>query len=451
MAEAMNPWIARWYEENAAQACALMHDIWEHPELGLEEEYASRAVGAYMERQGFRVELKNAEHFDDPQAKPNTVIATWGSGKPVIGILGELDALPGLGQQAVPYPAPIEGPGHGCGHNLMAGGAASAAAALKYAMEQEHVTGTVRMVGCPAEEIGRGRVALVKDGVFDGMDIALAWHPRQAPFDFDDWQSLANNHVLFEFHGVAAHAKASPWSGRSALDSAQLMNMAVEFQREHNTRDCRVHYVFRNGGRAPNVVPDYSAVYYYIRALNEHIDELTDKVMNAAKGAAMMMGTTVDCTVESAVRGSQPNTTLNRHVYRAALKVPPLTYTPEEYAYARSVMEHITGEKAPEDNEQVLATSVLEPTGNVRQLKGSTDVSEVTRILPTCHFFGGGRCVGMPSHHWGVTALTGCSIGEKTSIYAHKIIAQAAWDALMHPEVIDACWDEFRRRQQVSW
>ena len=173
--------------------------------------------------------------------------------------------------------------------------------------------------------------------------------------------------------------------------------------------------------------------------------------MNAAKGAAMMMGTTVDCTVESAVRGSQPNTTLNRHVYRAALKVPPLTYTPEEYAYARSVMEHITGEKAPEDNEQVLATSVLEPTGNVRQLKGSTDVSEVTRILPTCHFFGGGRCVGMPSHHWGVTALTGCSIGEKTSIYAHKIIAQAAWDALMHPEVIDACWDEFRRRQQGSW
>ena len=322
----MNRSIAEWFDQNEKDVRALMHDIWEHPELGLEEEYASRAVGKYMVAQGFSVELRNAEKYEDLDAKPNTVIATWGTGKPVIGILGELDALPNLGQDPVPYESPRATAGHGCGHNLMAGGAAGAAAALKYAMEKEGISGTIRMVGCPAEEIGRGRVALIAAGAFDGMDIALAWHPRQAEFDFDDWQSLANNHIRFEFHGVPAHAKAAPWAGRSALDSAQLMNMGVEFQREHNTKDCKVHYIFRNGGLAPNVVPDYTCTYYYVRALNEHIDELTQKVINAASGASMIMGTSVEYTIESAVKGSQPNTTLNHHVYESALKIPALTY-----------------------------------------------------------------------------------------------------------------------------
>ena len=219
----------------------------------------------------------NAKEPQSQSAPHNTVYAKWGSGKPVIGILGELDSLKGLGQENVPYYSPVPGCGHGCGHNLIAGCGAAAASSLKFAAEREDLSGTIIYVGCPAEETLDGKVWLAKWGYFDDMDVCLMWHPGGHELKFAGYTNMALTSILFEYFGKTAHGVRA-WNGRSALDACELMNIGVNYLREHMTPECSIHYVYEDGGDMPNVVPEHASVFYYIRSRDEENRELVERV-----------------------------------------------------------------------------------------------------------------------------------------------------------------------------
>lgn len=447
----MNVAIKEWFEQNGQAVVDLTYDLWCHPELAFHEYHGCQVVAAFMREQGFTVNERAAEAFNDSNAKPNTVIATWGNGSPVIGILGELDGLPGLGQEAVPYPKPIAGAGHGCSHNLMGGGCVAAASALKYAMEKEGLSGTVKLVDCPAEEAGSGKVFLARNDVFSDMDVCLSYHPDHSPFIFDAWECQAVTHLQLDFHGVAAHAAMMPWKGRSALDAAELMNIGVQYLREHITDDCSLHYVYRDGGEAPNIVPDHAALDYYVRAADENLDDLLRRVFLIAKGAALMTETDVEWQVKSATCGFIPNIALNHIVYEAAQKIPALKFDERDYQFASIMFQNAAGCQAPKEPEQLIATELKPPCDETTFTPGSTDVADVSHIVPVMHLTGSGRVMGLPSHHWTVTSAAGMSIGQKAMLFSYKVLAQAGYDLLKNPQSLAAVRKEFQERNSKPY
>ena len=441
----MNPSMQEWYEKNEERVRALMHDIWEHPELGLKEHYSSRAAAEFARQEGFRVELHAAEDFDNPDAEPNTVIAVWGSGKPVIGIVGELDALPNLGQEPVPYPSPVEGPGHGCGHNLMAGGAMAAACALRYAMEREGLSGTVKLVEAPAEELGCGKALLAEDGVFSDMDMALMWHSGPGELQLDPRPGQVAFHVNFEFFGKSAHAAGFPYRGRSALDAVQLMNIGCEFLREHVQRHVLIHYCITNGGTAPNVVPAYASSQYMFRADDDFhaCNDACQRAIRIAQGAAMMTDTEVKYKIDSVVPKFYLNLPLAGYVNEAAKKVPPLTYDEEDYKAAEALYRNIhPGEELP-SREELLPTGYVPFSGKASDHCSCTDAADMSYYCPTIHYWGLGKVKGAAGHHWNTTYCASNGIGEKAGIYGYKILAQTGYDALTNPEIVEKCWEAF--------
>lgn len=447
----MNKEIKKWFEKNGQAVIDLTYDLWSHPEVAFREYHGCQAVAEFMENQGFTVTKVAAEAFADANVKPNTVIATWGTGKPVIGILGELDGLPGLGQEAVPYQKPIDGAGHGCSHNLMGGGCVAAASALKYAMEKEGLSGTIKLVDCPAEEAGSGKVFLARKEVFSDMDVCLSYHPDNSPFIFDAWECMAVMHLSIEFQGIAAHAAMMPWKGRSALDAAELMNIGVQYLREHITDDCSLHYVYRDGGMAPNIVPEYAALDYYVRAADDNLDDLLRRVLLIAEGAAMMTETKVNWNVESATCGFIPNITLNHIVYEAAKKIPALEYSSVDYQFARTMFSNATGREPPEEREELIGTKLKPPCDNIEFTPGSTDVADVSHIVPVMHLTGSGRVMGLPSHHWTVTATAGMEIGQKAMLFSYKVLAQAGYDLIKNPQDITKVRNEFKERNHKPY
>ena len=443
----MNQYIAEWFENNNDRIMALMRDIWEHPELSLKEYYACKAMEKFAREEGFtHIEVRAAEDWNNPNANPNTLIASWGSGKPVIAVVGELDALPDLGQADTPERNKIDGPGHGCGHNTMGGGAAAAAAAVRYAMEKMELPGTIKMIQTPGEEIGRGKSYLGHHGVFDNVDMTLMWHPAPGPLDFCPVPQQVAMRVLFEFHGTAAHAAGLRWKGRSALDAVQLMNIGCEFLREHSQEHTQLHYCIVNGGSAPNIVPDYASVRYMFRAMDDYdaAVDLFERGVRCAKGAAMMTDTTVEYHVESMVPQYYYNAPLCRYFSDEAAKVPPLTYTQEEYEAVRELYRQVNREEPPTDPEELLPTGCM-PYRKERggACSNCTDAADMTYFGPSLHFQGLARPLKCPGHHWSATYCAGTSIGMKPAIYAYKIIAQAAIDALVDPSIVDECWKEY--------
>lgn len=445
----MNQSMSEWYEKNEGRIREVMHDLWEHPELGFREHHASKRTAEFAMQEGFRVELHDATDFDNAQAEPNTVIATWGSGKPVIGIVGELDALPNLGQEGVPYKAPIEGPGHGCGHNLMAGGALAAACALRYAMEKENLSGTVKLVETPAEELGRGKYYLAECGVFSDMDMALMWHSGPGRLSIDPRPGKVAFHVGFEFFGTAAHASGFPYRGRSALDALQLMNMGCEFLREHVQKHVQIHYCITNGGSAANVVPDYAAADYMFRA-DDDFDACQDtyeRAVRVAKGAAMMTDTEVKYEIKSIIPKFYLNLPLCEAVYEAAKKVPPLTYDEEDYENAAALYRTIhPGEEVPEDKEELIPTKYEPYSYKASAHCSTTDAADMSYYCPTIHYWGLGKVNGAAGHHWNTTYCASNGIGEKAGIYGYKILAQAGYDALTNPKIVEDCWKAYREQ-----
>ncbi len=443
MSDQVNPIIKKWFDEHSAETVQLALDIWNHPEPAHEEYYACEITAEFMKKNGFRVETF---HCLDQTRKPNTVVATWGSGSPVIGILGEYDALPGLGQESVPYRAPIKGKcGHGCGHNLMNAACSSAAVALKEAIEVGGLKGTVKYFACPAEEGGDGKMHMAKAGVFDGLDCCFAWHPQ--PGTNLRIKEVILNSIIgmkVEFFGKDSHAAVAPEEGRSALDACEIMNVGVNYLREHMPATSRVHYIYTNGGERTNIVPNYASLAYTIRAVDlNSVRSLYERVKKCAEGAATMTETEFKITVESVGLAPAQIDDFNNFFYRSMQKLPKLSYTEDEIKFARELFRNVTG-REPASDEEAIPSGIEAPTGIHKNVPNSTDVGWVARKVPTSRLMGLAMIGGTSMHSWACVACTGHSIGTKGACYVAMAIAQAAYDVACDPSVIPPWWEDLR-------
>lgn len=427
----MNETIRQWFDEHGVETAALAKALWETPELPMREVQACRLTADYMREKGFEV---RTYHCKDESMEPNTVIATWGQGRPVVGIIGEYDALAGLGQDCVPYRSPVEGAGHGCGHCLTTPACCSAAVALKEAMEREGITGTVKFMACPAEESGEGKVYMMQRGEFSDLDCCLSWHPMNYDLTVTEGSLLALCNVDLRYTGKAAHAAAMPEMGRSALDAAELTNIGVQYLREHVSPDVRMHYVYTDGGAAANVVPERAALHYILRAETlQSLVQVLERFKKVARGAAMMTETEVDIRVTSISSETFIVHSFNAFCYESLCKLPALTYSPEEERFARELYRNVMGK---EPKGEVIPTGITKPSGVTTRVPASTDVGYLTHEVPVARLFGWGMLEGFPVHHWGVTAAAGMSIGQKAAVYGGMAVAQCAYDIFHSPQSI---------------
>jgi aminobenzoyl-glutamate utilization protein B len=429
----------------------LAKDIWEHPELGLQETRSSRLLVDELEKAGFSVAI-------GVDQMPTAFVASWGEGKPIIGILGEYDALPGLSQKVSATREPIEegAPGHGCGHNLLGVGSLGAALAVKEAMEKDEIKGTIRYYGCPAEETMLGKIFMARAGVFDDLDAAITWHPFYANTVW--WCSLlAMNSFKVNFHGVAAHAAAAPEAGRSALDGVQLMDIGVNYLREHIVQEARIHCVITNGGEAPNVVPPFAQVWYYVRApRREQVDEIYSRMLDIAKGAALMTGTTFEIDFLTGGYDVLPNDRLGELLWEKLKQVGPPKFTDEEKDFARKLQATLPPDAVEntlrpygltrEEVGDPLCEKIVEPFDKGKVLPASTDVGDVSHITPTAQITTCCQALGTPAHSWQNTASVGSSIGFKGMMLAAKALALAALDLETKPDILKAARDEFQKQ-----
>lgn len=421
--------------EKSALLINLATRIWENPEIAYREEKACEWTADMLEKEGFKVEKGYAE-------VPTAIRAVWGEGKPVIGFLGEYDALPNLSQKvAAKKEAAKEGaPGHGCGHNLIGVAHLGAAAALKKEMEERKLKGTVVYYGCPAEEVLTGKVFMARGGAFRDLDIAFAWHPGSRNL-VTTGTMTAMNSARFHFSGVTAHAGADPYNGRSALDAAELMNVGANFLREHVTDDVRIHYAFTEVHGAPNVVPDRAAVWYYVRALSrEAVEDTYKRLIKVAKGAAMMTDTGLEIEFLGGCYNTLQNKTLVELVHRTMEEIPTPEWTPEEIHFAEKldesspVYEKMVAEGTAAGG--IHLHSLIAPVDNQNNF-GSTDVGDVQNITPGVFFMTACSNIGAPAHSWNNTACAGHSIGMKGMLYGAKVMAAAAVKAIEDPALIE--------------
>ena len=437
-------------DANEPKFVDLAKAIWEHPELGIQETFASRLIAEQLEAAGFSVEMGTGQ-------MPTAFVASWGEGEPVIGILGEYDALPGISQNVSPVHDPIKegGAGHGCGHNLLGVGALGAVLAAKEVMEKENIRGTLRYYGCPAEETLVGKVYMARDGVFDDLDAALTWHPGYVN---SLWVSIAvaMNSFKVNFHGIAAHAGGSPELGRSALDGVQLMDVGVNYMREHVPQNARIHCVITNGGQAPNVVPPYAQVWYYVRAPNrEQVDSIYAWMLDIAQGAALMTGTTCDVEFLTGCYNTLHNDVIGDLLMERLKQVGAPEFTDQERSFAYKLQETFPSgsiEKSLEHyemtREQVgdpLCDRIIEPCDKKKIMGGSTDVGDVSYITPTAQIITCCEALGTPGHSWQTVAVSGSSIGFKGMMVAAKVLALTALDLQTKPDLLQAARQEFEQ------
>lgn len=427
-------------ESRADELKGVNHSIWEFAEVGLQEHKSAGLLVSKLKANGFDVK----EGVSD---MPTAFVASYGSGKPVIGILAEYDALPGMSQKIDPVRAPFKegAAGHACGHSGLGTGALGAVLAVKAAMEKHDLKGTIRLYGTPAEETVIGKVYMVLDGQFDDLDICLHWHPSTRTGAWAG-SSKAIVSVKFTFNGISAHAAGSPEKGRSALDAVELMNVGVNFMREHLKEDSRLHYVITDGGGAPNVVPPTATVWYFIRAdTHEYVEYQYKWVNEIAKGAALMTRTKLSVQVDTDAHELINNDPLSEILHENLVKIGPPKFTEAERQFARRIQQPIAEEfgtvfpKAIADEVRSLAASRATS-------KGSTDVGDISWFVPT----GGIRTTCMaaesPGHSWQNVACIGSTIGEKGIIYGAKTLAISALDLFEKPELVQAARADWKDR-----
>ena len=433
--------VARIDETKAAFETTALK-IWGFAEVGYKEKQSSALLQEQLKTAGFTVEAGVA-------GIPTAFTATFGSGSPVIGILGEFDALPGVSQAAVPERSPIAGQnaGHACGHHLFGTASAEAAIAVKEWMIATHQAGTLRFYGCPAEEGGSGKVYMVRAGLFKDVDVVLHWHPNDANA-ITMTPSLANISGKFRFHGIASHASASPEKGRSALDGVESMDVMVNMMREHVPQETRIHYVITRGGEAPNVVPAFAEVYYYVRQPSrELVKSIWERVTNAAKGAALGTGTTVDWEITGGTYDLLPNETLGRLMHANLTRVGGVPYTADEKIFAAKINETLLDKPQPVENANVIQSfqPVLPPSG------GSTDVGDVSWVVPTVGLETATWVPGTPAHSWQAVAAGGTAIGLKGMVVAAKTIALTAIDLFTQPATISQAKAELAKKRGADF
>jgi len=426
-----------WIENNRSVLITTAGHIWNYAETALLETKSAQELSAFIEGQGFSVTRGVAD-------LPTAFVASYGSGKPVIGILGEFDALPGLSQKAgAPRKeAIVEGaPGHGCGHNLFGVASAAAAIAVKEAMSKHNLKGTIKFFGCPAEETLVGKVYMARAGLFNDLDLCLDWHPgSENEVSLDTSNALNNFEVTF--HGQTAHAAADPWDGRSALDAVELMDVGVNFLREHVQPTVRMHYVIPDGGKAPNVVPDYAKVWYFVRGKDRaEVDEVYQRVLKISEGAALMSGTTHEIYLITGVYNKLVNRAVARVLHKNLEFVGAPQFTEQEQELARGIQKSL-GKK-----DQGMSTRIKpleEPKGYSGG--GSTDVADVSWIVPTATLNTACFPLESPAHSWAVTTCSGSSIGFQGMMAAAKTIAAAGIEVFMDPKIIQDARAEFKEQ-----
>jgi len=457
MFETIKETALKYIEDNKNLLIEVSDKIWSLPEVGLQEIKTAKTLINILRNNDFKV-ISGVAYM------PSAFVATYGSGRPVIGIIGELDALPGLSQKKVPYKEPIKegGPGHGCNHNGYAVTALGGALAVKVAMEEEEdIKGTIKYFGCPAEETLIGKVFMVRDGIFDGLDACLGHHPgRHNGINMS--QSNAMNSVKFEFFGSTAHAAGSPEKGISALDAVELMNMGVNYLREHVIQEARMHYIIEEGGRQPNVVPDYARSWYYVRApTREAVNMYYNKVLKIAEGANLMTGTTHKVRFLTGVHEKITPLPLAELVTNNMREIGTPTYNEEELEFARKIGETTSKaqkktalRRSPLPNAMELIdidldTNIYDPYGvNIKGGSGSTDVAEVCWKTPTVEFATVSRVVECPSHSWQNVALGGISVGHKSTIFASKVMALSVIDLITKPKELKNIQDAWREMME---
>lgn len=414
--------------------------IWSFAELGYQERRSSALLQQQLRDAGFDVRAGVA-------GIPTAFVATYGSGKPVIGVLAEFDALPGLSQAPVPERRPVaeRAPGHACGHHLFGTASTAAAVAVKEWMARTGAKGTLRVYGTPAEEGGGGKIYMVRAGLFDDVDVALDWHPGSEN-DAGPGSSLANKSGKFRFRGVAAHASASPWDGRSALDAVEAMNHMVDMLREHVPDGTRIHYVVTNGGAAPNIVPDFAEAYYYVRHADaRQVLAIWERIEKAANGAAMGTDTKVEVEVVNGVHALLPNEALSRMIDANLRRVGGVRYTAEERAFAQRIASTLAGTpRDPTEAERVKAWARSDGGG-------STDVGDVSWVVPNAGFSTATWVPGTPAHSWQAVAAGGMSIGHKGMLNAAKTMAMSLHDLLTQPALVAAARAEFTAKRGAGY
>ncbi len=410
--------------------------IWDLAELGYLEVESSALLSDALEQAGFRVQRGVA-------GIPTAFVAEAGSGGPVIALLAEFDALPGITQTAAPVREEIPGKagGQACGHHLFGTASVGAAIAISQWLEQRHLQGTVRVYGTPAEEGGSGKVYMVREGLFDGVDAVLSWHPG----DVNRAQaspSLANRSARFNFRGVSAHAAGAPEKARSALDGVESFNYMVNLMREHVPQETRIHYVITSGGEAPNVVPDYAQVYYYVRHPDaEVLKGIWARVEQAAKGAAAGTGTQVEWEIMHGNHSLLPNRVIVDHMQAALETLGGITYNAEERAFAERIYPTLNSPEFELGSEAEIAEV---QTGFSM---GSTDVGDISWNVPTAEFTTATWVPGTPAHSWQAIAAGGTTIGIKGLQLAAKTLALTAADFYENPGLLDLARDELARQQ----
>ncbi|HEX6429350.1 MAG TPA: amidohydrolase [Niastella sp.] len=417
--------------------------IWSYAEVGYKEYKSSRLLQQILRDNGFSVDSGVADI-------PTAFVATYGSGKPVIGVLAEYDALPGLSQDTSPekHPRPEVNAGHGCGHHLFGTASVAAGVELKKLIESGKLKGTIKVYGCPAEEGGSGKVYMVRAGLFNGVDVVLHWHPGDRN-RVTAGRSMANISAKFRFHGISAHAAASPEKGRSALDGVEAMDNMVNMMREHIPSSTRIHYIITSGGKAPNVVPDFAEVYYYVRNQDrEVVRSVFERVVNAAKGAALGTGTTVDHEITGGVYDLLPNKALSEVMYKNLIHVGGITYTPGEEAFAKKIQATLDF-KAPNLQEAAKVDSMKANTGD--EGGGSTDVADVSWTVPTIGLSTATWVPGTPAHSWQAVAAGGMEIGAKGMINAAKALVLTGIDLYTQPALIEKATIEFNQAKGAGF
>lgn len=413
---------------------SIAKKIWEFAEVGYQETKSSALLQETLGQAGFKIENGVA-------GMPTAFVATYGTGKPVIGILGEFDALPGVSQDAVPEVKKVEGrpAGHACGHHLFGTASSAAAIAVKNWLIANKRQGTIRFYGAPAEEGGAGKVYMVREGLFKDVDIVFHWHPGSQN-NASAGTSLANKTGKFRFTGIAAHAAASPERGRSALDGVEAMNDMVNMMREHVTQESRIHYVITRGGEAPNVVPAFAEVYYYVRhPKRTEVKDMWERITRAAQGAALGTDTKVEWEVTGGVYDLLPNEVLAKVVDANMRAVGGYTFTPQEKEFAEKIQKTFTSTPPP-----------LSSTNSISEIQllsgGSTDVGDVSWVVPTAGLTTATWVPGTAAHSWQAVAAGGTSIGNKGMMIAAKTIAFSIIDVFTNPTTIEAAWKEFKSR-----
>lgn len=424
-------------DNHTSELIGISDKIWAAEETAFNEYQSSKLLSDYAEANGFKVERGVAEI-------PTAFVATYGSGSPVIGILGEFDALPGLSQNKVPTKSPLHAgqPGHGCGHNLFGTASLGAAISIKEMMEQGKLKGTIKFYGTPAEEKFFGKLWMIRSGLFDGVDVVMDWHPA-AQTKAEVQTGLALVDFTVEFYGQAAHASADPWNGRSASDALELYTTGINYLREHVKPSVRMHYHIQDGGQVVNVVPDYSRLFVRVRDIKrDGMEEVYERVKKMAEGAAIMANVDYKISLVSGIYEVLVNRTGGDLLTKNLGLLGPLSYTDDEISFAKKIQES-TGKPQVGLHTKVEPLEETDPNAG----GGSTDVGDVSWVVPTIRLGVATAPLGTPWHSWAVVACGGMSIGHKGMVHASKTLAMTMIDLYEDSKKMEAVKAEFKQRK----